>query len=367
LCVSDKGVYAVDQDGDIVWHYDDHEICNGLCVSPNGHNVLYVYGPEWRGNPSGILELDVFGAVVKEWAIEDTYKHFGFPLPEDAVVVRGLGSLHHAISVTTAGNILAIAFDDRLVSNFETQCPGGINTTAPLVRGDVIVEIDYVTGEVLQSFSTFDFLDICDFNLGFRSPQDRDDFSEWTHLNWVSYDPTNHQILFSLLSYGWVGSLYFEETQRIKKATRSNSMSKSGDLLWLLGNDRDSSFFRRAPHFLFPGASPVLFVCGKGWGGVGVGVNMPVLACTIVAQFLIYSFAAWPTVPHQMPSCLVSRMTWDLLHHSCTDGSFQETQHTPGMTPSGERPLVCVCVHAVVNGCYNGIPQTCETVPPCHF
>ena len=134
------GIYAVDSAGDIVWYYDARESAGGDCVAPNGKNLLYAYGPEWKESAAGIVEIDEYGTEVRHWVAGDTYVSNGIPVPEGAIVVPGLSNLHHALATTPAGNILTIVYEDVLVSDVETRCSDPFNTTSDVIRGDRIVE-----------------------------------------------------------------------------------------------------------------------------------------------------------------------------------------------------------------------------------
>jgi hypothetical protein len=96
------------------------------------------------------------------------------------------------------------------------------------IIGDVVIEIDTESGEVLNDWTTFDILDPCRrINRGFQAT--REGFADWTHANSVVLDIERNAVLVSLRSSDWVIAIRYADDEE----------GDSGDLLWRLGAEGD--------------------------------------------------------------------------------------------------------------------------------
>jgi arylsulfate sulfotransferase len=206
-------IAAVDQVGEMVWIYRTDEAIGDVRCLKNG-NILYV-------SDGRITEINLLGDTVREWyAVE---RWLGKTPPKRAIGVP-TGMFHHAAIELPSGNLLACSMEIREVEEFPAteDDPEGGTETAKVV-GDVLIEFD-PDGRVVNEYRLLDLLDprrVCyGSRAGYWVHRGFPATCDWSHVNGLSYDAANDQIIASVRHQDCMISINRE----------------SGDLEWILGD-----------------------------------------------------------------------------------------------------------------------------------
>lgn len=208
---------AVDSAGEIVWYATLDHRTDDLQLLDNGH-LIYV-GPDEQ-----IVELDRAGDVVRRWVATGLRDD---PPPQGAIEVP-VDTFHHEVEVLPNGNLLTLSTELREITN--EQCVAYESDSLNVV-GDVVVEFDAETGEVVGRISTFDAFDPCrrtdhGFEAGFwNRVYGGITTQDWTHANAVFYDEGREEVVVSLRHQDWVVAYDFVP----------GGDDATGSVAWVLG------------------------------------------------------------------------------------------------------------------------------------
>lgn len=229
---------AVDGRGDIVWYHGAEQSIQDARRTEDG-TLLFVY------NETGVREVSPTGDLVREWSGTTGLE----TVPEDDHGRRIVGDdpvrvetdqMHHAVGVLPNGNLITLSREIRTIEYPEAVCDPeeGFDGTYE-VGGDVVVEFDPDTGEVVKEFSLFDVLDPLD-NLDRTKPYEfcsrylesvypERDARDWTHANAVVLDEDRNALVLSLRHTDSLVALRYAD----------DADGPAGELLWTLGEDGD--------------------------------------------------------------------------------------------------------------------------------
>ncbi len=243
-------VMGIDNDGEIVWYYENTGIVGAIEPTPRGTLLSHYW-------PLGIRELDVLGDVTGNWQFEpvtpapgsnsqadtrtalidkDLLKQFAASLkgnPGDPPAVRvsagwvELTSFHHDVQMMPGGNLLALstAVHDLTPAQRAKFCPG--DPSRFNVTSDVVVEFER-SGRVVRTWDLWDAIDInkvpghelCTDSGPFASADNRD----WTHANSVTYDATRNAVIVSS-----------RHTNQVIALRHLDVEGPQSDVLWIFG------------------------------------------------------------------------------------------------------------------------------------
>lgn len=202
---------AIDEDGEIVWYYENDSRIAGIDQLENGN--LFFNQVNFQST-----EIDLLGNVVGSWYAKN--RPFG---PAPGAIPIDAQSMHHQPHMMPNGNYLAMTANARRFDNYyasETD-PDAPRRTINVV-GDRIIEFDRA-GNVIWSWNTFDHLD--PYRIGYHTfdpywdTRGFRDHADWTHGNGICYDERDDSFLISL---------------RIQDAIFKVSRA-SGEIKWILG------------------------------------------------------------------------------------------------------------------------------------
>ncbi len=178
---------ALDSAGEVVWYYSVDSRISDFEKLSNG-NLIFVTA-DFR-----LIEIDWLGNTVNQWYAA------GRPQgPTDGIAVDTL-AFHHEIDEMPSGNILVLSAEAREIDDYYTS---EYDENAPRKRqkvmGDVIVEFERDTGNVVWEWKAFDHMD--PFRIGYETFSNywiRRGFSEtvdWSHANNLLYDPADDSVV----------------------------------------------------------------------------------------------------------------------------------------------------------------------------
>ncbi len=179
-------VVALDAAGQVVWWFAGSGFIHGVDQLPDG-TLRYMR------NKNAVAVIDLRGTIVSEYGLlEDGTK---------GILVDAL-ALHHDMITLPDGHLLTLSIEARnLEYPVDEDRPG--KTGPSLVAGDVILEIDAVTGETLKSWPLFDLLDAD--RIGWDAVKGdywegvfEDGVRDWSHGNALQYDAATDRIWVSL-------------------------------------------------------------------------------------------------------------------------------------------------------------------------
>ena len=211
----------LDASGAVVWYQQLSERAEDARLLENG-NILFNY------SDVGAAEIDAQGNYARRIVATAT----GADLPDGAVGVD-LDSLHHEVSVLPNGHYLFLSTERRTITT--TQCPDYTPPTGDSLEvvGDVVVEADPDTGEVIASVSAFDDLNPCrrtdhDFNSNFWDARYGGvTTQDWTHGNAVFYDADEGLVFASYRHQDWIVAYHWQP----------GGGGNTGDLAFLVGDE----------------------------------------------------------------------------------------------------------------------------------
>lgn len=187
-------IVAVDAQGEIVWYYQaDH----GLDEPRRTGNGTLVYG---SGRAGLMYEIDMLGNVVRQWHSTDIPKD----VDEGSIAVKA-ESFHHDMDIKPDGNLFILTTEVRQMDWPQSPAPNA-EVKMSNVIGDVLLEVEAETGEVLRSWNFWELLDpqrrgFGSFRTGFYAETYKDVLDEpgydWTHMNAVTYLPEEDAVIAS--------------------------------------------------------------------------------------------------------------------------------------------------------------------------
>lgn len=202
---------AVDEDGEVVWYYQNDNRIAGIDQLENGN--LFFNQVNFQST-----EIDLLGNSVGSWYAAK--RPFG---PAPGAIPIDAQSMHHQPHMMPNGNYLAMTANARRFENYfssETD-PEAPRRTIDVV-GDRIIEFDRA-GNVVWSWNTFDHLD--PYRIGYHTfdpywdTRGFRDHADWTHGNGICYDHRDDSFIMSL---------------RIQDAIIKVDRA-SGEIKWILG------------------------------------------------------------------------------------------------------------------------------------
>ena len=178
---------ALDAAGEVVWYFRTDSRISDFEKLSNG-NLIFVTA-DFR-----LVEIDWLGNTVRQWYAKRRPEG-----PAEGTAVDAQ-TFHHEIDELPNGNILVLSTEWKEIDNYYTD---EYDENAPRKRqkvmGDVIVEFEPDTGEVVWEWKAFDHLD--PFRIGYETFSNywiRRGFPEtvdWSHANNLLYDASDDSIL----------------------------------------------------------------------------------------------------------------------------------------------------------------------------
>ena len=203
----------VDYQGTPLWYYNNDSRISDFEILDNG-NIVYVT-QDFR-----VVEIDWLGNVVRQWYAANRPQG----AQEGAIKVGETDTFHHEIDSLPSGNLVVLGSEWREVDNYYTD---EYNKNAPRktqkVVGDVIVEFEPDSGEVVWTWKAFDYLD--PFRIGyetFAGYWGRRGFPgmiDWSHANNLLYDESDDSFI--------VNFRYQAAAVKIDRATK--------EIKWIFG------------------------------------------------------------------------------------------------------------------------------------
>jgi hypothetical protein len=301
--ISSQTLVAYDNDGEIVWHYQNTGAKGGFEVTPAGtFNIHY-----W---PFGTREVDFLGNVVGNWrplsndaapdsitnetlfeGIDPDQVQFqgglgtlrGNPGDAEPVAVVApwidLSTLHHEVWPMPDGNTLTLSTTIHEITpeQREAFCPGD---PAPFdVISDVAVEFE-PDGTVVRTWDLWDVIDVDEFPgremcvpAGIFAEENARD---WNHANSVTYDPVRDAIIISS-----------RHTDQIIAFDHLDEEGAQAQLRWILGEgstmplDGEPTYYQHAVEVNADG-SLIVYDNGNSRPSTLLDPALPASRCTSV-------------------------------------------------------------------------------------
>ncbi len=248
---------VVDEEGEVVWFHGEEQSIQDARRTADGTFLFTT-------NETGAREVSPTGELVDEWvgrsgaevAPEDD---FGRPVAGGDAVRVATDQMHHEIGELPNGNLVTLSREVRSVEYPESLCDDEEFDGSEDVGGDVVVEFDPDTGEVVREISLFDVIDPLD-NLErtraseFCSTYLEDVYPEswpvrdWTHANAVVLDEGRNALI--------VSARHTDSLLAIRDADDEDG--PAGELLWELGEGGDFELEGEGEWFLHQHAPQVL-------------------------------------------------------------------------------------------------------------
>ncbi len=183
---------AVDHAGEVLWFYRTDSRISDFERLRNG-NLAYITFD------NRIVEIDWLGNKLRQWYAGERP---GGPV-DGAVRVPGTVSFHHEIDERPNGNLVVLGSEIRELENwYTTEYDANAPRQTQPVMGDVILEFDPQTGEVVWEWKAFDVLptDRLAYET-FAGYWTRRGFPEvradWSHANNLIYDEVSDAYLIN--------------------------------------------------------------------------------------------------------------------------------------------------------------------------
>jgi len=177
--------YGVDEAGEYVWYL-------------HGDNIPMSVSPVVKSLGDGRLMLLLTRVV---WIIDTK---------GEILQTYDLPTYHHDVNLLSNGNLLVLTTEVTTINNEQ-------------IKGDKIIELDS-QGNTVWQWSSFDHMDTGRFP-GVLANRVNNGQKDWTHSNALFYDAHDDTILLSSRSQSWV----------------LNIDHQTGNVLWILGDDKDTS------------------------------------------------------------------------------------------------------------------------------
>jgi hypothetical protein len=211
-------ILALDTEGEVVWYYRSPQRTSGIDRLDNG-NIFF------HTAYSQSVEIDLLGNRVREYQPE--FNPRVTKNREDALLIKGIQTLHHQPHQLPNGNFLAFSSNEREVENyFTSEFDADAPRKTQRVNGDTIIEFT-PEGDIVWEWDAFDHLPLerIGYNLtdpywwvrGFPGNLD------WTHGNGISYDLKDDAVIVYLK--------HQDAALKIRRAT--------GEIVWIFGEPTD--------------------------------------------------------------------------------------------------------------------------------
>ncbi len=268
---------ALDNDGEIVWYYENGPVIGGVEQTTDGTFTSYYW-------PNGIREFDMLGNEVGDWIApleagvipEPPEQNTATPTV-DAIDPVPLMSdtfelTHHEAYRTVDGNYLMLSTTNHGLTDEQraTLCPGDDQPFT--VLSDVAVEFS-PDGEVLRTWDLWDVIDVeevpgdelCSEIFEINGARD------WMHANAVVYDPDRDAVIFSA-----------RHTSQVVAMAHGDELGPQTELIWTFGDNGTMPLTGDGPRYqhaveVQDDGSILLFDNGNGRPGTAPGdpVNPP--------------------------------------------------------------------------------------------
>ena len=180
---------VLDQAGEVTWYYRVDSRISDFEKVANG-NLIFVTA-DFR-----MIEIDWLGNTVNQWYAANRPEGPAAGIPVDTQ------TFHHEIDELPNGNIIVLSSEWKEVDNYYTD---EYDENAPRQRqkvmGDVIVEFERDTGEVVWEWRAFDHMD--PFRIGYETFSNYwirrgfPDTLDWSHANNLLYDESDDSIIIN--------------------------------------------------------------------------------------------------------------------------------------------------------------------------
>ncbi len=180
---------VLDQAGEVTWYYRVDSRISDFEKVGNG-NLIFVTA-DFR-----MIEIDWLGNTVNQWYAANRPEGPAAGIPVDTQ------SFHHEIDELPNGNIIVLSSEWKEVDNYYTD---EYDENAPRQRqkvmGDVIVEFERDTGNVVWEWRAFDHMD--PFRIGYETFSNYwirrgfPDTLDWSHANNLLYDESDDSIIIN--------------------------------------------------------------------------------------------------------------------------------------------------------------------------
>ena len=203
---------VLDDAGEVLWYYRVDSRISDFGKLQNG-NLIFVTA-DFR-----LLEIDWLGNTLNQWFAE------GRPQGDTEGIGVDTLTFHHEIDELPNGNIIVLGSESKVVNNYYTD---EYDENAPrrdqMVMGDVIVEFERATGDIVWEWRAFDHMD--PYRIGYDTLEanywPRRGFPEtvdWSHANNLLYDELDDSILINFR--------YQAAAMKIDRATK--------EIKWIFG------------------------------------------------------------------------------------------------------------------------------------
>lgn len=253
----DGYLIAVDDSGEVVWYYRQTHSIQDVRQIDDG-DLLFIH------HETGVRKLDVLDGSIVEWSgttgLDDAPEdeHGRAYAGEDAIRVD-TDQMHHEVIELPDGNLMTLSRELREIDGFpEPLCDEGddFNGSYEVVT-DTVVEFEPESGEVVNEWSLFDYVDPLDtldvikpaeFCSQYLSDVYPDiEARDWTHSNAVVLDEGRNALLVSVRHLDQVFAIRYQD----------DDSGPAGELLWRLGEGGDFTL-TSGEWFLHPHAPEVL-------------------------------------------------------------------------------------------------------------
>lgn len=224
---------AVDEEGEVVWY--DRLRLQVLDIDTTRRGTFLV-----TAGDSVILEIDLFGSVLREWGTRVATEFAetdisGRALRSDATKPIDIDSSHHEITELSNGHLLTLSTEviELHPADAARLCP---ESPEPSIVGDKVIELDG-DGKVVLELSLAEILDpavnpgseMCVLGPLVAPPNwfypASSPTRDWTHANALALDAEHNRLLVSLRHLDGVYALRY----------RDDDDGPAGEVLWSLG------------------------------------------------------------------------------------------------------------------------------------
>ena len=195
---------ALDSAGEVVWYYRVDSRISDFEKVRNG-NIIFCTA-DYR-----LIEIDWLGNTLNQWYAANRPEG-----PAEGTAVDVL-TFHHEIDEMPDGNILVLSSEWREIDDYYTsETDANAPRKRQRVMGDVIIEFDRTTGEVVWEWHAFDHMD--PFRIGYEtfSPywirRGFPDMVDWSHANNLLHDESDDSVI--------VNFRYQAAAMKIDRATK---------------------------------------------------------------------------------------------------------------------------------------------------
>lgn len=211
-------IAAFDEEGEVVWYYRSPVRTAGIDRLANGN--LFFHTAYFQS-----IEIDLLGNKIREFQPESNPR--SQVSQEDALLIKGIQTLHHQPHQLPNGNFLAFSSNEKLIEDYYTS---EYDENAPRktqrVNGDTVIEFT-PEGQIVWQWSAFDHLPITRIGYHLTDPywwvRGFKGNLDWTHGNGISYDAKDDSVI-----------IYLKHQDAAFKISR-----KTGEIVWIFGDTTD--------------------------------------------------------------------------------------------------------------------------------